>query len=123
MGQAEAQISVKSEELKQAQLEITEKMAALEVTETQLNQSAGVLQASKKTVEEQLTNLENSKAAYDQANKRKDELENKGTPLTPEEQAELASLKEQIAQLQPIVDNYAAAKAAREASLAQLSQN
>lgn len=122
MGQAEAQISVKSEELKQAQLEITEKMAALEVTETQLNQSAGVLQASKKTVEEQLTNLENSKAAYDQANKRKDELENKGTPLTPEEQAELASLKEQIAQLQPIVDNYAAAKAALEASLAQLSQ-
>ncbi len=122
MGQAESQISVKSEELKQAQLEITEKMAALEVSETQLNQTAGILQASKTTIEEQLTNLENSKAVYDQAVKRKEELEQKGSSITPEEKAELEMLTQQIDELDPVVRNYAVTKASLEASLAEISE-
>ena len=49
LAQAESQLSMKGEEIKQAQLEITEKMAELNVSETQVSQSLATMQAGQQT--------------------------------------------------------------------------
>ncbi|BDF05598.1 efflux RND transporter permease subunit [[Clostridium] hylemonae] len=118
VGEAEAQISQKAEEIKQAQLEITEKMAELNVTDTQLQQSLAAVQASKAAAEAQLTQLKTLKASETQIRSRYAELDAKGTGRTPEEDAELQQLRVQMAQL----DNYDTAKAALEATVAQLTE-
>lgn len=118
VGEAEAQISQKAEEIKQAQLEITEKMAELNVTDTQLQQSLAAVQASKAAAEAQLTQLKTLKASETQIRSRYAELDAKGTGRTPEEDAEFQQLRVQMAQL----DNYDTAKAALEATVAQLTE-
>ncbi|WP_138262879.1 efflux RND transporter permease subunit [[Clostridium] hylemonae] len=118
VGEAEAQLSQKAEEIKQAQLEITEKMAELNVTDTQLQQSLAAVQASKAAAEAQLTQLKTLKASETQIRSRYAELDAKGTGRTPEEDAELQQLRVQMAQL----DNYDTAKAALEATVAQLTE-
>ena len=58
LSEAEKQMAVKGEELKQAQLEITEKMAELNVSATQIDQSLATVQAGRQAAEAQLTELE-----------------------------------------------------------------
>ena len=117
LSEAEAQMSVKSEELKQAQLEITEKMAELNVSETQLAQQAALAQTARQAAEAQLAGLEQAKQSYDEA---KAALEAAGAEiLTPEQEAELQAI---VDQLQGTVDGYDTAKSALEASSAQLTE-
>lgn len=88
----------KSEEIKQAQLEITEKMAELNVTETQLKQSLATIQAAKAAAQAQLTQLETAKASYDQI------IAALQSPDLTTEQRE--ALEAQKNELQPIIDSY-----------------
>lgn len=67
LADAESQMAIKSEELKQAQLEITEKMAELNVSETQVSQQLSVVQMQRQTAEGTLTGLETARGVYEQA--------------------------------------------------------
>lgn len=67
LADAESQMAIKSEELKQAQLEITEKMAELNVSETQVGQQLSVVQMQRQAAEGTLTGLETARGVYEQA--------------------------------------------------------
>ncbi len=125
MGKAEAQVSVKSEQLKQAQLEISEKMAELKVSETQLDQTAAVVAAGRETLKAQLETLENSKKQYSEAQKRLEELNQKkesGEELTPDEIAESAQLGAIVEQLKPLADGYDKSKKEIEKAYTELEK-
>ena len=108
LGEAEAQISVKAEELKQAQLEITEKKAQLNMGENQLSQTLLVVQTSKAALKTQLENLESLKIMESQLQTEYVQLSQKDpAKLTEEEQARLQELTVQLGMLQ----NYDASKA------------
>ena len=93
LSDAESQISVKAEEIKQAQLEIAEKKAEINVGAAQLEQAALVLQASKTGIQSQIGELDALKASESQISQRYEALNNKASSeLTEEEQAELLSL-------------------------------
>lgn len=116
LAQAESEISMKSEEIKQAQLEITEKMAELNVADTQLAQNLALLQAGRIQAQAQLTELETTRAGYEQLQGM---LE---SPDLPEEQRE--ELEAQLARLEPVVGDevYGPAHGTLAAAVAQLEQ-
>ena len=98
MEKAESQVSVKSEELKQAQLELTEKKAELNVQETQLNQNIALIQTQKKSAQTQLDNLMQAKESYDTLKEQYEAIPD-GTPGKEE-------MGQQLAQMEEVLKDY-----------------